>query len=222
MIRRAGGSFRGIPFLPGSGYQLNVQDSFQTNVVGGLNVGGWTLGGTVMDLASLPTAVLRPWSILDLEISCELLLRANIPVAQPANSNIYGKLSPVVAALIPMTGQQTLGNYSFGAVPWQCPQVPMPPGASSGLLWDPSADTLPPIVVSGNNPVATLRKAQTISFAQPVPMAEGSGPLLGIWIMPSLLNWGNVQGLDSQGQGQPCVSMCVLNAQWAIHYDDGK
>jgi hypothetical protein len=199
MLHQAGNPFRSYAsVLPPTGLA-----SIEDRVTPGALASVWSPGATLIDLVGLTPSLTQKWSLLSVSVTANLLLCVSLGVP------VFGKLGKVIMGLLLNSGSPTLGAAGSSYV---TPMLALPRDGSLAVpIWDPAVDSLPPIVPSNLTATATLPISGSIAPPQPVPISEGQGLAVGIWLTPSLL------GAYASG----LAFLQVSAASYNVNYDDG-
>lgn len=209
-IQRSANAFR----VDTSSNDINVEDDI--NVFAGqqyISVRG--TGATIVDLLSLAPEPQQKWTLQSIAIQAYMLIELS---SSAGVSSLYGKLSKIVGGLLLPPYAYASGNSSF---PADRPMRPLPPDPSLTVtLWDPAIDQLSPMVpintvTSQSAPSKMLPISGVIQLPQPLPLEPGVEIGVGIWILPALIGFANLNN------GQVTFSIEVRRATYAIAYDNG-
>jgi len=195
-------------------------DSWQFSSGGGVNADTWTLGKTITRPAILggPTQE-QFWQLISVSVEANLVWVWD-------NTNVgltsYGKLGAILCGLSldEVIATQSGNQYQSYVLP-----VPMDTTLVT-TLWDPQQHPFPPTVLSqagggvpAQSPQNSLALAASIMPTAPMKLLPGVSPVVGIWMLPSLLGLLTLSGSGGVPNG---IGLDIGGAaRFTINYDDG-
>jgi hypothetical protein len=196
--------FRPPPSPSPNAQQPNLTDQYFASG----NGPGWTQGATLVDIISPNDLIPRPgknFTILGVSVGGRLAVQQNGPT-------LYGKFGKIVIGM-PMTPDSSSSPTGFGYLPYTTPALPLPSDLSLiSTLWDPEVDSLPPSFANSSlDPTNLLPVYASIDLSIPLLVTTGISPVVGIWMLPSLL---------SSGGSQPSIQLSMYYATYSVVYDD--
>lgn len=177
---------------------------------------GWTLGKTVTRAAILGgPAIEQHWQLINVSIQGYLRWVSDTTTNQ--NDVCFGKLGRIFTALSMDQVMSTQADDQYLTA-----VAELPTDTSLMIdLWNPDNDPMPPTAfsssggISGFTPPTALAMSATISPPNPLDLFSGVNPVVGIWMLPSLL------GLYPADPSPNGIGLDVIAAKFTINYDDG-
>jgi len=205
------------PFFSTAGFSMF--DSWQFASGGGVNNDIWTTGKTITRPALLggPTPE-QEWQLVSVSVEANLVWVWD-------NSNVltsYGKLGAILCGLSmdEVLSTQSGNQYQVFLTP-----IPMDTTLLT-TLWDPGQHPMPPTVISqaggavpAQSPTNSLTVSATVMPTTPLKLLPGVNPVVGIWMLPSLLGLLTLSGTGGVPNG---IGLDIGGAaRFTINYDDG-
>jgi len=196
------------PFFPEMGYSM-FDEWF-----GGYNA-QWTLGKTATRDAVLGGPYIEQhWQLISVSVQMYLRWIHDSSVAPYA---MFGKLGRILTGL---SVDQVMSTQADDQYLTTVAELPTDTSLVTDL-WNPVNDPMPPIGYSGGGgvslqtPYNALAMTAQISPPNPIDLFEGVNPVVGIWMMPSLL------GVNPAAPLANGVGLDVAAAKFTINYEDG-
>jgi len=206
------------PFFPDQGYSMFDFWAFSSG--GPVNTVTYTAGRTATRPAVLggPT-VEQHWLLIS--VAVQAYLRWVTDVSN--NVAVYGKLGAIVTGL--SMDQPALATQAGDQYLTTIQELPTDTSLLT-TLWDPGQHSMPPSIasqpgpsVAWPGPPSALAVSAEISPPNPIDLFPGVQPVVGIWMLPSLLGvlsiLGGARGIHKR------IGLDIVGAKFTLNYDDG-